>query len=210
MALTAELWAPTESFELGDALAAHPEASVAFECVVPAEEGALPLVWVEGPEAAVETARDQAAVASLDRLATDDDRALCHVEWAPAADGIVALLAEAAPTVLEATADRAGCRLVLCFPDEAALEAFRRTCRGRGVAIGVERVYDPDEWYRLHQYRLTESQREALAVALARGYYRIPRDCSLDEVASALGISEQAASERLRRGLHSLLGATLG
>ena len=46
---------------------------------------------------------------------------------------------------------------------------------------------------------LTDRQREALVTAYAMGYFDIPRTTSLEAVASDLGISAPALSERLRR-----------
>nr|WP_256487766.1 MULTISPECIES: helix-turn-helix domain-containing protein [unclassified Haladaptatus] len=56
---------------------------------------------------------------------------------------------------------------------------------------------------------MTDEQREALATAFASGYFRVPRETSLSELAETLDISPQAASGRLRRGLERMLGATL-
>jgi predicted DNA binding protein len=37
-------------------------------------------------------------------------------------------------------------------------------------------------------------------VALRQGYFEVPRECSLAEVAAAVGIDKSTASEILRRG----------
>jgi len=47
---------------------------------------------------------------------------------------------------------------------------------------------------------LTQRQRECLEVALRKGYFEVPRDCTLAEVAAALDIDKSTASETLRRG----------
>ncbi|MFB6085938.1 MAG: helix-turn-helix domain-containing protein [Halodesulfurarchaeum sp.] len=44
---------------------------------------------------------------------------------------------------------------------------------------------------------LTEKQREAFDTAVSLGYYDRPREASLDEIASELGISRSAVSHRL-------------
>jgi len=48
---------------------------------------------------------------------------------------------------------------------------------------------------------LSEPQREALTLAVRRGYYDIPRGCTTAELADELGISDQAVTERLRRAI---------
>lgn len=59
------------------------------------------------------------------------------------------------------------------------------------------------------EYNVTPLQREALLTALEAGYYEVPREASLEDVAARLGISSQASSARLRRGTASLLLDTL-
>lgn len=46
---------------------------------------------------------------------------------------------------------------------------------------------------------LPEAQRAALATALREGYFEVPRDCTLADVADALGVDKSTASRRLRR-----------
>ena len=52
---------------------------------------------------------------------------------------------------------------------------------------------------------VTPPQREALILAIQRGYFSVPKETSLEQVASELGISQQALSERLRRGTRTLI-----
>jgi hypothetical protein len=56
---------------------------------------------------------------------------------------------------------------------------------------------------------LSEQQYEALRTAFEAGYFAIPREITLQELAARLGISDTAASHRLRRGLQTVLGAEI-
>jgi len=47
---------------------------------------------------------------------------------------------------------------------------------------------------------LTDRQRECLAVALRRGYFDVPRECTLADLAESLGVDKSTASETIRRG----------
>jgi predicted DNA binding protein len=46
---------------------------------------------------------------------------------------------------------------------------------------------------------LTEPQRQLLATAVESGYYDVPRECTLTELAEKEGIAKSSASERLHR-----------
>ncbi|WP_081461306.1 helix-turn-helix domain-containing protein [Halalkalicoccus jeotgali] len=48
-------------------------------------------------------------------------------------------------------------------------------------------------------------QHDTLVTALSAGYYGIPRDLSMKELAGELGITPQALSNRLRRGHGTLV-----
>jgi predicted DNA binding protein len=56
---------------------------------------------------------------------------------------------------------------------------------------------------------LTDRQREALTLALRRGYYRIPRAIHTEDLASRLGISREAFEALLRKAENRLLHALL-
>lgn len=56
---------------------------------------------------------------------------------------------------------------------------------------------------------LTDRQLEALRTAYEMGYFRIPRDASLETVAEELDLSASAVSERLRRAQTQLIQETV-
>lgn len=52
---------------------------------------------------------------------------------------------------------------------------------------------------------LTERQRECLLVALRMGYFEVPRECTLEDVASELGVNKSSVSDTIRRGSGNVL-----
>lgn len=56
---------------------------------------------------------------------------------------------------------------------------------------------------------LTDRQHEALRTAYERGYFDIPRQASLEDVAGELGITPSSLSERLRRAQTQLIEETV-
>lgn len=57
---------------------------------------------------------------------------------------------------------------------------------------------------------LTDQQQEALRIAYEQGHFAVPRKVSVEEIATQLGISASAASERLRRAQSQLIEKTVG
>lgn len=90
------------------------------------------------------------------------------------------------------------------FPDRETLSAVREWCSERDVDFRLDRVYT-DEAVAETDTVLTEEQRQVLQTAYELGYFEIPRDASMADVAAALDLSSQAVSERLRRGYRQLV-----
>lgn len=99
-------------------------------------------------------------------------------------------------------------RFTARFPDKGTVLAFRDELLDAGVDIDIDSIIEDAE-AETH-FGLTDPQREVLSLALERGYFTVPRDASLSDLATELEISSQAASERLRRGTRTLLENTLG
>ncbi|AEH38910.1 helix-turn-helix domain-containing protein [Halopiger xanaduensis] len=99
-----------------------------------------------------------------------------------------------------------------------ALQAYREQCLGRDVGFKLRRLYleeepdtdtDTDLDLDGDRYGVTEPQREALRTAHSAGYFTVPRETTLSELAAEFDISDQALSARLRRGQANLLENTL-
>jgi predicted DNA binding protein len=79
---------------------------------------------------------------------------------------------------------------------QAQFEAFGDVLDERGSRYDLLSLVHTDDGDDL----LTERQRECLDAALARGYFEVPRACTLAELAADLGVDKSTASETIRRG----------
>lgn len=73
----------------------------------------------------------------------------------------------------------------------------------------VERIGEFDHRYASVAGRLTDRQREAVRAAFRVGYYGVPRDATLDDVAAELDCSAASASKLLRRAETALMSVVL-
>ncbi len=112
---------------------------------------------------------------------------------------------------------------VVIPPIEYAEETVSYSVFGPGEEIeaAIERVPDPIEVRveavggmrgvaELADSLVTDRQRKALEVALAVGYYEVPREASHEDVAAELGCAPSTAAEHLRKGEGAVLQAVLG
>lgn len=131
-----------------------------------------------------------------------------HPEGLPAVDAYrTAVELDAVVRSVTGTAD--GIEVEMRFPDRDTLSEWRGRIRERGLSMDVRAVYEEDGLPPERHHGLSEQQREALLAASEEGYFSIPRETSLAELAEKLGVSSQAASERLRRGMDRLVDETL-
>ena len=95
------------------------------------------------------------------------------------------------------------------LPSREALTAIWEFAREREFSFEILELYRMQDGTVAGGFGLTEEQRVTLVLAYEQGYFREPREVSLDELADRLNISPAAVSGRLRRGLTTLVGSTL-
>lgn len=198
---------------LRTALASASDAVLTYEQCHRSPDDVRLYAWVETDDfgAFAEALAADDTVANPAVLAVDAGRRLYRVEFTEA--GRTASLSpvrgELDIVVLDARATAEGWTVRLFTPDNESLSAFTAACDERDLSFTVETLQQAPPRPGRTSAELTEPQREALEIALEEGYFEVPRRAELRDVAGELGISAQAASERLRRGVASFLRTRL-
>lgn len=211
MSLVAEYSIETEAFPLGSIFRTYPDATVELERVVPTGSKLVPYFWVRGVERAdiADAFDDHPAVASIRTVDELDGESLYRVEWGRAGYELFDAITESEVSLLSGVGTSRGWTLEIRSPSAAAITRFQSRCREHGVSIDLTRYHELVPRDVEEGAALTEAQREALLLAYERGYYRSPRETTLEEMASELGITGQSLGSRLQRGIHRLIGTTL-
>jgi len=121
------------------------------------------------------------------------------------------------------------------FADRGAFDAYRSFCRENDLTFRLDRLLDVDratggtgngngtgtgtgsgtgdsgdttggETAAPAHTAMTDAQREALVTAHEMGYFDVPRNATLADVADELGVAPPSLSERLRRAQSHLVG----
>lgn len=196
---------------LRDALAHTPGMKLIHEEQYEVAEGVTLLFWVEGGdfEAFEEGVAVDPTVTNLQQLAETQSRRLYRVTFTDAGMDVATFPAwpELDISLLDASATHEGWTLRMRMADRETLEQYRDRCRERDLQFQLDSIYEGREIADEHPVQLTERQRETLLTAHELGYFEVPRQSSLADVASTFQISSQAASERLRRGTARLIDA---
>jgi hypothetical protein len=107
--------------------------------------------------------------------------------------------------VLDCTLDHEGMVVRMRFPDCEALVDYRNYRADHDGSFELYELTGTSGRPERHG-TLTPPQRALLAAAVEGGYFEIPREITIAELATTFDISDQAASERLRRALSNVLG----
>ncbi|WP_336133584.1 helix-turn-helix domain-containing protein [Natronomonas amylolytica] len=211
MSVIAEFRVPSTDFELGRILTIDGDTTIELERLVPIGEATVPLFWVHNStrDSFVENVQSHPGVNNAAEVDVFEDRTLFTLDWEPTDDHLIQGIQESQGQLLSAVGTPETWEFELRFPDYDVLTEFSTYCEESGISLTINYVYNPTEPDAHPWYGLTDPQREAMTLAVRMGYYDIPRGCTTKELAAELGISDQAVTERLRRGIVSLVSNTL-
>lgn len=98
--------------------------------------------------------------------------------------------------------------LRVLYPDHAGIRETQDDCERYDPDFEIQSVHEIGPT-RSRRYGLTDKQPEALQLACRRGYFAIPREVDLEGLADEFGVFDQAFSERVRRGIQTLVDDAL-
>lgn len=208
MSLVAEFSVSTDDFALADALDSAPETSVEVERLAThSRDWVMPFVWASGGdcdafEDALEADPTVDDARTIDRI---DGSRLYRMRWNESVKSQVDSMIDRHAIVQEASADRDRWFLRLRFVDERHLSKFREHFDRN---FSLHRKYRPTESDD-SEFGLTPEQHETLLVAAELGYFSVPREATVEDIAERLDISSNSVSQRLRRAHRALVQNTL-
>ena len=203
MSIIGEFSIPASSFALEEALAEYPSAVVEAERMAThSTMEVIPFLWSTGVDAEAFHAAFEAdpSVESAIISENADDGVLYKMAWHERFRDLIDSIVDHHGSLVEATATDGTWYLKLRFAEEGPVTEFQDHFREEGRDFEVERLYQPSR-PRQREYDLTPEQRDTLVAAYEAGYFDVPRSSSTADLAADLGISANAVSARLRRGL---------
>jgi predicted DNA binding protein len=211
MSVIVELTIPSDAFELGQILRVEAPARVTLETLVPLGGRPTPFIRLENDarEAFERSVREHPSVRAIQPVSTNDDETLYALEWDPSEESLFDRLTDMDVALLRATGTADSWELELRFPTHKTLSEFQEYYVDRGTQVTILRIYNPTKPDAGPWFGLTTPQRETLTHAVETGYYSLPREVSTKDLAAEFDISDQAVTERLRRGITTLVTNTL-
>lgn len=198
---------PARELALSHTLESLPDVEIECERIVQAgDDVILPLLWIrhldqEAVEAALE---EDPTVEDVNCLSTLDGEYLYRMEWIDDVHLLLHMLTNGHATVLDAYGRRDCWQTRVLFKDREHFSKTHEFTEEHGLTFDVESIRELDG-EPAGRFGLTNSQYKALVQAARRGYFDIPREVSLEELADELDVSHQSLSELLRRGTGALV-----
>lgn len=188
---------------IGDVTREYPGTRVRVLAAIPDEVTGVGLVEVTGPDvrAVVERMDGVEDVTGVEVLQEGDDQALVQFETT---DPLLLFPARGSGVPLQMPFDiRDGEAHWEVTAPHDRLSALGDQLEAFGISFTVERLHE----YTPSETLLTERQRELVWTAVERGYYDTPRECSLTELAEAVGIAKSTCSSTLHRAEEQIVKA---
>lgn len=210
MSVVATVAVPASAFPLGTLLESDPEIHLSVEAVVPTADEPIPYLWVPGGSDKITHRLEEIPVVTAATVVDEvDETVLVRLRWSDGINGVLESIrrADGIVTTAEGRTDRWTFRIR--FPSYDALSTFYGSCSETGVDVELLEVHEPATPGQNRRYGLTSGQRDLVVAAYEAGYFDVPRRTTLVELGEELEISDSAVSQRLRRGLAALIGATL-
>jgi hypothetical protein len=205
MSVIATFIVDSDSFPLGKSIEGQPTAEIEIERIVPMREGTFPFIFVwehtnyEQFEQQMESIPE---VELIELLETFEDGRLYEISWESDSTPLLPDIIANDGTILSARGDSTAWTFELRFANHANVSRFFRDATAnseldmRLKSLVQEVRFESTEDRSL----LTQKQERALGTAFEMGYFDVPREAHLDDVAAALGISSSSTSALLRRG----------
>lgn len=202
---------PHEAVALDQTFQTLPTLQIEAERIAAAStEWVMPCLWAADADfdRIDETFTADPTVAEI--IETDEfgDEKYYQLKWSDDVTQRINMFLDMEASILDATADADGWRLRIRFATREQFNTFREYLTEQDIQFTLLDLVEPGS-PRQSFGELTSDQRNALVAAKEHGYYKIPRETTLRELADDLDIAHQTLSEHLRRGTENLIDATI-
>lgn len=167
--------------------------------------------WIEAHDfdAVEEALSEDPTVADYSTVDEANERRTYRITYSDEAKLLTPTILEMGGLTQEARSHSNGWMLRLQLQTHDTLVDLYNYAEEHGIHLEILDLHQDPNVTNHSNYGLTDCQAETLVTAYEHGYYDEPRELSLEELASILGVSTRAVSGRLRRGSARLVEAAL-
>jgi predicted DNA binding protein len=211
MAVKASFTTDQADFPLSAVFEQLSDVTIELDRVVPTSDGVIPYFWISADDTAKLTT-DLSADIGIDQVKIIDQvekQMLVRVDWNLNHESILTAIVNTDVSLLSGIGNSEQWTFELRASDQERLSDFQTYCREHDIPIELTELHAISPLNADREYDLTDDQKKILVVAYSRGYFDSPRGANQDDLAAELGITRQAVSSRLQRGIRRLVASTL-
>lgn len=206
MSIFGEFEVPAEGFVFQETFQTEPSMVIEIERVVATDELLTPYFWISDVSLDVfeAAAREDPTIEQLERLDEYDEATLYRAHWTDQIDALIHAYTQVGAAIVDAEGQNNEWILRMRFDDREKLDDFNEYLNDKNISFDLHSLYEITHPRSGSQYGLTRKQTDALITAWEMGYFELPREATMKEVADELGIAPQSLSDRLRRAQNTL------
>lgn len=207
MSLFGEFHVPADEFTFHETFLAEPSTVIEIERVVATDELLTPYFWVSkiSPDDFEATAREDPTIEQLQRLDEYEKATMYRADWTDRVDTLVYAYTHIGAAIMGAEGQDSEWVLRMRFDDREKLDEFNEYLNDNDVSFELRRLYEITHPRTGSQFGLTRKQTEALTTAWEQGFFELPREATMADVAAVIDIAPQSLSDRLRRAQNKLI-----
>lgn len=215
MGTICKLSVPVRELALARTFQTCPDAIVECEQLIePPPDTSMPLIRVReiSPDVFETALAEDSTVVTYTQLAGTENEWLYKLEWSDTIQLVLEFFTIEGAVILDAMGSADGWRFRVLFSSRDDLTETVERCETHNISLSIHSIRDFDSESASSEsarFVLTADQHEGLLFAYEQGYFEVPRVVGLEDLATDIGISHQALSERLRRGHETLIRETL-
>ncbi|WP_256301828.1 helix-turn-helix domain-containing protein [Haloarchaeobius salinus] len=211
MAIEASFTVEHADFPLSAVFEQLTDVTIELDRIVPTGEAVIPYFWISADDTdklttdlSADTGIDQVKV--IDRL---EKQMFIRIDWNLAHESILTAIVSTEITLLSGIGKEKQWTFEVRASEQQDLSDFQTYCQDHGIPNELTELHAISSLKSDREYDLTDGQRKALVLAYSNGYFDSPRDATQADLAAELGITRQAVSSRLQRGMRRLVASTL-
>lgn len=211
MAIEASFTIQQADFPLSAVFEQLTGATIELDRVVPTGEAVIPYFWISADDTDLLTT-DLSEDIGIDRIKVIDrleKQMFVRIDWNLDHESILTAIVNTDITLLSGLGTQGQWTFEVRASEQRVLSDFQTYCKDNGIPIELTELHAISSLKSDREYDLTDGQRKALVLAYSNGYFDSPRDATQDDLAAELGITRQAVSSRLQRGIRRLVASTL-
>lgn len=211
MTIEASFIVENSEFPLSAVFEQLSSATIELDRVVPTTTAAIPYFWIYSDDTTRLTTEfgDDIGINQVTVIDQIEEAMFVRIEWNLDHESVLTAIVNTDVALLSGKGHGGQWVFELRAQDQTEISTFQTYCRDHNLSVELTQLNSVSPLRNGQEYDLTTDQRTGLELAYNRGYFESPRGATQEDLGKELGITRQAVSSLLQRGIGQLVASTL-